>query len=52
MRLRTDEIADASFAAFFDWIRGNVGQAQYIYSLAAQRRLDLFIERFLDYEQQ
>jgi hypothetical protein len=33
-------------------IRGNVGQAQYIYSLAAQRRLDLFIERFLDYEQQ
>jgi hypothetical protein len=32
-------------------VKGNVGQAQYIYSLAAQRRLDLFIERFLEYEE-
>jgi hypothetical protein len=32
-------------------IKANVGQAQYIYSLAAQRRLDLFIERFLEYEE-
>jgi len=33
-------------------IRGNVGQAQYIYSLAARRRLDLFISRFLEYEEE
>jgi len=32
-------------------VKGNVGQAQYIYSLAAQRRLDLFIDRFLEYEE-
>jgi len=31
-------------------VRGKVGQAQYVYSLAARRRLDLFIERFLEYE--
>jgi hypothetical protein len=32
-------------------IKGRVGQASYVYSLAAQRRLDLFIERFLEYEE-
>ncbi|MEN8156547.1 MAG: hypothetical protein ABFS10_06335 [Bacteroidota bacterium] len=31
-------------------IKAKVGQSQYIYSLAAQRRLDLFIERFMEYE--
>ena len=31
-------------------IKAKVGQAKYSYSLAAQRRLDLFISRFLDYE--
>jgi hypothetical protein len=31
-------------------IKAKVGQAKYTYSLAAQRRLDLFISRFLDYE--
>jgi hypothetical protein len=33
-------------------IKGRVGQAQYVYSLAARRRLDLFINRFLEYEEQ
>ncbi len=33
-------------------IKGRVGQAQYIYSLAARRRMDLFIDRFLDSEQE
>jgi hypothetical protein len=33
-------------------IKGNVGRAQYIYSLAARRRLDLFITRFLEYEEE
>ncbi len=32
-------------------IRARQGQAQYIYSLAAQRRLDLFIQRFLEFEE-
>jgi len=32
-------------------IRGRVGGAPYVYSLAAQRRLDLFIDRFLEYEE-
>ncbi|MCD4709441.1 MAG: hypothetical protein K8R52_01230, partial [Bacteroidales bacterium] len=32
-------------------IKGKVGQPQYIYSLAARRRLDLFIDRFLEYEE-
>ncbi len=32
-------------------VRGKVGQAQYVYSLAARRRVDLFIERFLEYEE-
>jgi len=31
-------------------IKGKVGQDQYVYSLAARRRLDLFIERFMEYE--
>ncbi|MEN8201140.1 MAG: hypothetical protein ABFS28_01000 [Bacteroidota bacterium] len=31
-------------------VKGKVGQAQYVYSLAARRRLDLFIERFMEYE--
>jgi hypothetical protein len=30
--------------------RAGLGQAQYVYSLAAQRRMDLFIDRFLEYE--
>jgi hypothetical protein len=33
-------------------IRGRVGQAPYVYSLAARRRLDLFIERFLEFERE
>ncbi|MEA3462611.1 MAG: hypothetical protein U9R49_12070 [Bacteroidota bacterium] len=33
-------------------IKGRVGQAPYVYSLAARRRLDLFVNRFLEYEQQ
>jgi len=32
-------------------IRGRVGEAPYVYSLAAQRRLDLFIDRFLEFEE-
>lgn len=32
-------------------LKGKVGQDQYVYSLAARRRLDLFMERFLEYEQ-
>jgi len=31
-------------------IKGKAGQDQYVYSLAARRRLDLFIERFMEYE--
>jgi hypothetical protein len=31
-------------------IRANRGQARYLYSLAAQRRLELFLDRFLEYE--
>jgi hypothetical protein len=30
--------------------KAKLGQAQYVYSLAAQRRMDLFIDRFLEYE--
>jgi len=33
-------------------IKGRVGQAPYVYSLAARRRLDLFINRFLEFEDQ
>lgn len=33
-------------------IKGRVGQAPYVYSLAARRRLDLFINRFLEYEEE
>jgi len=33
-------------------IKGRVGQAPYVYSLAARRRLDLFINRFLEVEEQ
>jgi hypothetical protein len=33
-------------------IKGRVGQAPYVYSLAARRRLDLFIERFLEFERE
>ena len=33
-------------------IRAEVGQAQYVYSLAARRRLDLFINRFLEFEEE
>lgn len=32
-------------------IKGKPGRPSYIYSLAARRRLDLFMERFLDYEE-
>lgn len=31
-------------------LKARAGQAQYVYSLAARRRLDLFIERFMEYE--
>jgi hypothetical protein len=31
-------------------VKAKRGQAQYVYSLAAQRRLELFIDRFLEYE--
>ncbi len=31
-------------------IKSSPGQAGYVYSLAAQRRMQLFIERFLEYE--
>ena len=33
-------------------IRGRVGQAPYVYSLAARRRLDLFLNRFLEFEEE
>jgi hypothetical protein len=33
-------------------IRGRVGQAPYVYSLAARRRLDLFINRFLEFDEE
>ena len=32
-------------------VRGKAGQASFVYSLAAPRRLDLFIDRFLEYEE-
>ncbi len=32
-------------------IKGRPGQASYVYSLAARRRLDLFINRFLEFEE-
>ncbi|MDF1575421.1 MAG: hypothetical protein P1P86_09545 [Bacteroidales bacterium] len=32
-------------------VKGKVGQAPYVYSLAARRRLDLFIDRFLSFEE-
>ncbi len=32
-------------------IKAKVGQAQYIYSLAAQRRLELFLNRFMEFEE-
>ena len=31
-------------------VRANRGQSSYLYSLAAQRRLDLFLDRFMEYE--
>jgi len=31
-------------------VRGGIGRDSYVYSLAARRRLDLFIDRFLEYE--
>jgi hypothetical protein len=33
-------------------VRVRSGQDEYVYSLAARRRLDLFIERFLEYERE
>jgi len=33
-------------------VKASLGQAQYIYSLAAQRRLQLFLNRFMEYEDQ
>ena len=33
-------------------LQAMVSRAQYIYSLAARRRLDLFIARFLEYEEE
>ena len=32
-------------------VKGRIGQGSYVYSLAARRRLDLFIDRFLEYEE-
>jgi len=32
-------------------VRGKIGASSYVYSLAARRRLDLFIDRFLEYEE-
>ena len=32
-------------------VKAQLGQAQYVYSLAAQRRMELFIDRFLEYEE-
>ena len=31
-------------------VKAKRGQAQYVYSLAAQRRLELFLDRFMEYE--
>lgn len=31
-------------------VKAKPGQAQYVYSLAAQRRLELFLDRFMEYE--
>lgn len=33
-------------------IKAKVGQAQYIYSLAAPRRLELFVNRFMEFEEE
>jgi hypothetical protein len=32
-------------------VRAKLGQAQYVYSLAAQHRMQLFMDRFLEYEE-
>jgi hypothetical protein len=32
-------------------VRAKLGDPQYLYSLAAQRRLDLFLERFIEFEE-
>lgn len=32
-------------------VKAKLGQAQYVYSLAARRRMDLFIQRFLEFEE-
>jgi len=32
-------------------LKGRVGQPQYVYSLAARRRLDLFLNRFMEFEE-
>jgi len=31
-------------------VKAKLGQAQYVYSLASQRRMELFINRFLEFE--
>ncbi|MFH0755856.1 MAG: hypothetical protein V2B15_01040 [Bacteroidota bacterium] len=31
-------------------VKAQLGQAQYVYSLAAQRRMELFLDRFLEFE--
>ena len=31
-------------------VKAKLGMAQYIYSLAAQRRLELFMDRFMEFE--
>ena len=31
-------------------VKAKRGQAEFLYSLAAQRRLDLFLDRFMEYE--
>ncbi len=33
-------------------VKAKLGEAQYIYSLAARRRLELFMERFLEFEEE
>jgi len=33
-------------------VKARAGQAQYVYSLAAQRRLELFMNRFLEFEEE
>lgn len=32
-------------------VRAKLGESQYVYSLAAQRRLELFLDRFISYEE-